>query len=366
MTAGIIATESLPAEGSPNGVVVSGNYAYVVNRDSLQVVDISTPSDPQTVGAVGLPDDKWGGAYDLDIVGHYAFVANMGSGLQVVDVSTPSTPVVIATIDTLGNAQDVEVVDGFPCIADGSAGFIVVYPPLEIGTVTITDQTDMSLTLPTPPISGRYTLRVFNDNAFYELPSAVNFTEDLSTLNAKAIIVAGGGPDAPGGIWEETKLCAAKAYDVLIQQGYDHDSIYYLSMETGNSYVDRPSLAVFLSDAIQNWAADASQLLVYFVDHGIEDQFILYADQGYTQTVDVYELDSWLDALQETLPGPVTFIYDACLSGSFLLKMRPPDEKERVVITGASYEPAYFLEGGETSFSYQFWNKQPCKGTRPP
>jgi len=177
-------------------------------------------------------------------------------------------------------------------------------------------------------------------------------------LNAKAIIVAGGGPDAPGGIWEETKVAANKAYDVLIQQGYDHESVYYLSMEAENQYVDRASLNVFLNDAISNWASDASELLLFFVDHGEPDNFILYADGDYTQKLSAQELDGWLDDLQTgPMTGPVTLIYDACESGSFVSKLRPPPEKVRHIITSASNEPAYFLNEGIESFSFQFWDK---------
>jgi hypothetical protein len=69
------------------------------------------------------------------------------------------------------------------------------------------------------------------------------------------------------------------------------------------------------------------------------------------------QMGGWLDALQATMPGPLVFIYDACESGSFVSGMRPPAGKERVVITSASNEPAYFLAGGEESFSFQFWDR---------
>jgi hypothetical protein len=65
-----------------------------------------------------------------------------------------------------------------------------------------------------------------------------------------------------------------------------------------------------------------------------------------------------LDDLQNngTLHPPVTFIYDACESGSFISNLRPPQGMERVVVTSSSFESAYFLENGKNSFSYQFWD----------
>ena len=200
-----------------------------------------------------------------------------------------------------------------------------------------------------------------------ELPGAVSFTDEIQIFNSKAIIAAGGGPNAPGEIWEETKQSANKAYDILVHEGYDHDSILYLSMETVNQYVDGPALHYALEDAIKNWAKDASELVIFFVDHGLPDNFIIYADGDYSQQLNVDELDDWLDNLQQNMLGPITFIYDACHSGTFASKLVPPAGKDRIIITGASDEPAYFR--GEDSFSFQFWeqigtaiNRPCCRG----
>jgi hypothetical protein len=346
-------------------VAVLGNYAYVLameNSDIFHVIDISTPSNPQIVGSVDCPGDAW----SVTLSGGYAFVAagqdyhGQFSGIHVIDISTPSSPQIIGTMDTLCDPHGVVVSGSYVYVAD-DWGLVILPEPVEVETVTVNSGTEISASLPSAIMPGRYSLTVFNDSQNYELFSAVSFTEDSSILNSKVIIVAGGGPDASGGtIWEETKLCANKAYDSLILQGYEHDSIYYMSMETGNAYVDKSNPATFLSDlsdAINLWSADASQLLLYFVDHGIEDQFILYSDGGSSQMLSAQELDGWLDTLQGTMTGPVTFIYDACEAGSFVSKMRPTDGKERIVVTSSSYEPAYFLENGESSFSFQFWDK---------
>jgi hypothetical protein len=130
-------------------------------------------------------------------------------------------------------------------------------------------------------------------------------------------------------------------------------------METGNQFVDNPSLKLYLSDAINTWAGDATELLLFFVDHGEPENFILYSDGDYVQKLTAEELDGWLDDLQNgSMDGPITLVYDACQSGSFVSKLKPPDDlKKRIVITSASDEPAYFLEQGVESFSFQFWDK---------
>jgi hypothetical protein len=57
------------------------------------------------------------------------------------------------------------------------------------------------------------------------------------------------------------------------------------------------------------------------------------------------------------MTGKMIFIYDACQSGTFLSLLTPPSDKkkERILITGASDEAAYFLNNGGLSFSFQFW-----------
>jgi LVIVD repeat-containing protein len=323
------------------------------NESGLQVIDISTPSSPQITGSVDTP----GSALGVVVSGGYAYVADYESGLQVIDISNPSSPQITGSVDTPGWAYGVVVSASYAYVAAWIRGLVIVPLPVEITPVTVNSETSMSVTLPSPLLAGHYTLRVFNGTESHELFGSVSFTEELSILNSKAIIVAGGGPNALGGIWEETKKCANKAYDVLIQQGYEHDSIFYLSMEIGNAFVDYSSLDFYLYYAIEEWADNASRLLLYMVDHGEPDNFLLYADGDYSQKLSASDLDSSLDTLQETMTGPVAVIYDACQSGTFVSKLRPPEGKDRIVITSTSNEPAYFLDDGIESFSFQFWDK---------
>ncbi|GAG93434.1 unnamed protein product, partial [marine sediment metagenome] len=133
------------------------------------------------------------------------------------------------------------------------------------------------------------------------------------------------------------------------------ESIYYLTGEAGNPFRDSSSLHHELDWAINNWAKDASELVIFFVDHGLPDNFIIHADGDYSQHLTVIELDSWFDSLQQNMLGPITFIYDACHSGTFVSKLVPPAGKDRIIITSASDEPAFFR--GEDNFSFQFWDQ---------
>ncbi len=387
------------------GVAVSGTTAYVADGSidsGLQIIDVSNPEEPVITNSVDIPY----GSLDVAVSGHVAYVSSdqgvhiididpispsyltiigfttterraeritlsdntvyaamRNSGFQIIDVSDPTTPVTVGLVNTPGVAYEVAVSGSLAYVADYTSGLVITPIPIEIEPVSVNSDTDISVTLPGPLVIGNYTIRVFNNNQSHELLGAVTFTDSLQKLNSKAIIVAGGGPDAPIDIWLETKACANKAYDVLIQQGYDHESINYLSWEphSVNEFVDEVPIKNNLYAAISTWSIGATELLLYFVDHGDLNEFILY-DDGVSSYIKLSasELDGWLDDLQNsTLDGPLTFIYDACQSGSFLSKLRPPAGKEdkRIVITSASEEPASFLEDGVESFSYQFWDK---------
>jgi hypothetical protein len=155
-------------------------------------------------------------------------------------------------------------------------------------------------------------------------------------------------------------MCANFAYRTLTYQGFTKESIYYL---TSDINLDLDSNGVLddvddiptnsnLDYAITDWAADADNLVVYITDHGGTGTFRL----NETETLSASDLASWLNELQNAIPGMVIIIYDACESGSFLAQLAPPSGKDRIVITSTSpSESAYFITQGTISFSHYFW-----------
>ena len=125
--------------GRALGVVVSGNYAYVAdgsspddvsNRYSLtgsgsngnfQVIDISDPTKPLAVGSCETP----GTAYDVDVSGTYAYVADSKGGLQVIDVSDPENPLIAGQLNT-PQASGVHITGNTAYMLDDIAGLILI------------------------------------------------------------------------------------------------------------------------------------------------------------------------------------------------------------------------------------------------
>jgi hypothetical protein len=62
------------------------NYAYVVTSD-LEIIDISSPTNPQKVGSYTTP----GGVLSFTVAGTYGFVGT-DHGLEIIDLSNPGAP----------------------------------------------------------------------------------------------------------------------------------------------------------------------------------------------------------------------------------------------------------------------------------
>lgn len=186
------------------------------------------------------------------------------------------------------------------------------------------------------------------------------FKKVTDAINNKAIILAGGGPYRGNYLWDATRANANFAYRTLTYQGFTKNTIYYLTPETaldldGNGLaddVDGEATIANLQSGITTWAKDATNLIVYLVDHGGNGSFRV----SEKETLSADDLKGWIDSLQATIPGKVVVIYDACESGSFLPSLVPPANKERIVISSAlSTESAYFVSQGAISFSNYFW-----------
>ena len=110
--------------GGMGAVAMAGQYAYVDNtiagnpaHDDLVVVNLSVPSSPSIVGRITLPS----GAGAIKVVGTLAYLATNAAGLQVVDISSPTAPRIIGSVDTPGSAMRLAVANGYAYVADNTA-----------------------------------------------------------------------------------------------------------------------------------------------------------------------------------------------------------------------------------------------------
>ena len=92
--------------GNAWDVEVSGNYAYIADEDGgLTVADISNPSQPFEVSSVETP----GRALTIDVVSNFAYVADESGGLRVFNISDPINPTEVGSFDTVNEAWGVTI-----------------------------------------------------------------------------------------------------------------------------------------------------------------------------------------------------------------------------------------------------------------
>ncbi|GMW00687.1 MAG: hypothetical protein AMXMBFR84_18240 [Candidatus Hydrogenedentota bacterium] len=177
--------------------------------------------------------------------------------------------------------------------------------------------------------------------------------------NAKAVIVAAGGPFPGNNLWDATQFCANFAYRSLLFQGYDKGAIQYLSSNQSLDLdsnglpddVDADATNANLQQAITQWATGASELVIYLVNHGGQGTFRM----SESETLSAASLAGWVNAFQNQANAKIIAIYDACQSGSFLTALQGAN---RIVMTSATgNENAHFLSGGSISFSNFFWTQ---------
>jgi len=100
----------------PNCVSVSGDYAYITTKNGVAIIDISNPSNPQSLGYVSGTNNLI--LENLDIYDGLLAVAAHEDGVLLYDITNPSNPAYISTIEA-ENAWAVAIDDYHIYVADG-------------------------------------------------------------------------------------------------------------------------------------------------------------------------------------------------------------------------------------------------------
>ena len=95
----------LYAVAEPQDIVIAGQYAYVVTATGFEILDISTPANPELLGSLTGFDDGW----RIVLEGTLAYISCQSDPLRVVDVTNPELPVVIGTAYVAFDAYDIAI-----------------------------------------------------------------------------------------------------------------------------------------------------------------------------------------------------------------------------------------------------------------
>ncbi len=119
----------LALNGSPNDIVIYGNYAYIASSDNnseLQIVNITNPATPTLDGFVNLNNGNSGNsnndAVALDLAGSYLVVVRTGgSDLTIFNLANPANPGnPIGRAPTLASSNDVAVNGNYAFVASSN------------------------------------------------------------------------------------------------------------------------------------------------------------------------------------------------------------------------------------------------------
>jgi len=114
----------------PRGVAVQFRYAFVVDREGLKALDVTSLATPRMVPGAKV---SFADARNLYIARTYAYIAAGGQGLAIVDVEKPEKPVIDQMFNAGGALHDTNDVklgmtaaSAFAYLADGAGGMKIV------------------------------------------------------------------------------------------------------------------------------------------------------------------------------------------------------------------------------------------------
>ena len=119
----------------PNGIAVSGNYAYLANdTDGLRIIDVSDPRNPTNAAHI----NDGGRAFAVVLSGNYAYLACDTNGLQIYDISSPTHPVKVGAYKPRGtiNVRCVALSGNYAIMQDNSVHMIDISDPANPVLVT--------------------------------------------------------------------------------------------------------------------------------------------------------------------------------------------------------------------------------------
>ncbi len=119
-------------------VTIVGDRAYVADSHIFRILDISNPANPSELGRI----DSHGQAYEVEVDGNIAYVANGSSGVLAIDVSDPSNLSLIGEFNTPGFSYKLHKAGNMLYVADADAGLLI----LEIQQTTGSSQSNLSHT----------------------------------------------------------------------------------------------------------------------------------------------------------------------------------------------------------------------------
>jgi hypothetical protein len=160
----------LPALQEPGmrygGLDVENGLIYVALQESgLGIYDYDAGTGFTNLAiATGLEN-----AWNVQVIGDIAYVADGTGGLATVDVSDPAAPSFIARVPFGGVAEDLIVADGIAYVAAGSAGMVIVDVSDPAAPVVLSEISTDGSAVGVAYSDGRAYVAAWNDTRVYDV-----------------------------------------------------------------------------------------------------------------------------------------------------------------------------------------------------
>lgn len=168
--------------GSPKGVVVKNDFAFIADDDhGLQVVNVRNPRAPTFVASLQTE----GLAYTPVIAQDgKLYLASHRGGFQIIDITHPDAPQVLGQIDTPGKAWSIAVSGHIAYVADAEAG-LLIFDVHDSGQPLLVGQFSPGGNAEDVAVEGDTAYVAFFDDGLYELdvsdPAAPQVRAHLNT-----------------------------------------------------------------------------------------------------------------------------------------------------------------------------------------
>lgn len=117
----------------PKSVAVQFRYAFVVDKEGMKVIDVTTPEKPDTIKLVEGAFTPLGHAHSIYVARTYAYIGNGSEGVAIVDITNPEKPGEVIKFDGGGKLDDVHDVkvgmtnaSVFAYVANGKHGVEII------------------------------------------------------------------------------------------------------------------------------------------------------------------------------------------------------------------------------------------------
>ena len=119
-------------------IAIVDNVGYSSVGGKLEVLSLASPSAPFKLGDVPVGSF----ADSIKIIGHYAYMATVNTGIVVVNVENVYEPVVMRSFATSYHTKNLSVVGNYAYVADGRGGLVVIKVKEDFDNDDILDDVD--------------------------------------------------------------------------------------------------------------------------------------------------------------------------------------------------------------------------------